>query len=85
MIYYNEIKNELIANDNVNIFEKDFIMCANKIFKQNNVPKEFRKIIIKTNFCMTPLLDKNDETAFEFISNKQIYLSINKKGSVRRI
>ncbi len=73
---------ELIANDNANIYEKDIIMSASKIFKKNNVPKDFRKIIIKLNRLLTPSNSKNINSN-EFVSGKELKLSVSKKGNVR--
>lgn len=77
-----ELRQELICNDKVNIFEKDTIVSASKIFKKNNVPKDFRKIIIKLNRIITPS-NSNNVKSYEFLSAKPIDLSVCKKESVR--
>lgn len=73
---------ELVANDYINLYIKDIIMSASKVFKKNNVPKDFRKIIIKLNRIITPSNSKKINSN-EFVSGKRLKLSVSKKGNVR--
>ena len=74
--------NEMIALDSVSIYEKDLIMLASSIFKKNNVPKDFRKIVLKLNCLIVPS-NKKDINSIEFVSGKKTKLSVSKKGYVR--
>ena len=75
---------EFSMNEFYTYYSKENIIKANKIFKKNNVPGKFRKIIIKLDNIITPPVG-GAKDGKEYISKSYFYIRTGKNGKEKVI
>ena len=80
-----EMKREFFANDACNFYRKKKDIKALEIFEKNNVPEEFRKVILKLNeVFLSPQILFKISCGEEFVSGKTFAIDI-KDDFVKKI